>query len=81
MLVVVDLHFILIFILSLYLYFFFDLHLVVVLSFITVLHSHLLFDIILHPSVDYRRVFAPLLYFQSSSLQGNSRHFHFQSFR
>ena len=37
----------------------------------------LLFDIIPHPSVDYRRVFTPILYFQSSPSQGDSRHFHF----
>ena len=30
-----------------------------------------------HPSVSYRRVFTPILYFQPSSLQSDSRHFHF----
>ena len=30
-----------------------------------------------HPSVSYRRVFTPILYFQSSSSQSDSRHFHF----
>ena len=37
----------------------------------------LLFDVILHLSVSYRRVFIPILYFQSSSSQSDSRHFHF----
>ena len=41
----------------------------------------LLFDIIPHPSVDYRRVFTPILYFQPSPSQSDSRHFHFQPFR
>ena len=36
----------------------------------------LLFDIIPHPSVDYRRVFTPILYFQPSPSQSDSRHFH-----
>ena len=39
-------------------------------------HS-LLFDVIPHPSVSYRRVFTPILYFQPSSSQSDSRHFHF----
>ena len=50
-------------------------------SFVNVLHSHFLFDIIHHPSVDYRWVFTLILYFQSSPLQSDSRHFHFQPFR
>ena len=41
----------------------------------------LLFDIIPHPSVDYRRVFTPILYFQPSPSQSDLRHFHFQPFR
>ena len=39
----------------------------------------LLFDIISHPSVDYRRVFTPILYFQPSPSQSDSRHFHFST--
>ena len=50
-------------------------------SFADVLHSHLLFDITPHPSVDYRRVFTPILYFQPSPSQSDLRHFHFQPFR
>ena len=34
-----------------------------------------------HSSVDYRRVFAPILYFQPSPSQRDSQHFHFQPFR
>ena len=49
--------------------------------FVNILHSHLLFDIIPHPSVDYRRFFPPILYFQPSALQRDSPHFHFQPFR
>ena len=48
--------------------------------FAVVLHSHLLFDIISHPSVDYSRVFTPILYFQPSPLQSDSQHFDFQLF-
>ena len=55
-------------------HFIFDLHFVVVLN-------SLLFDVILHPSVDYRRVFTPILYFWPSPLQSDSRHFHFEPFR
>ena len=44
-------------------------------------YSHFLFDIIPHPSVDYRLVFAPILYFQPSPSQSDSRQFHFQLFR
>ena len=36
----------------------------------------LLFDVIPHSSVIYRRVFTPILYFQPSSSQSDSRHFH-----
>ena len=39
------------------------------------------FDIIRHPSVDYRRVFIPILYFRPSPSQSDSRNFHFQLFR
>ena len=46
-------------------------------SFANVIHSHFLFDIIPHPSVDYRQVFRPILYFQPSPSQSDSRHFHF----
>ena len=44
--------------------------------FVFVLHS-LLFNVIPHPSVDYRQVFEPILYFQPSTSQSDSRHFHF----
>ena len=50
-------------------------------SFVDVLHSHLLFDIIPHPSVDYHRVFTPILYFPPSPSQSDLRHFNFQPFR
>ena len=50
-------------------------------SFVVFLHSHFLFDIIPHPSVDYRQVFRPILYFQPSPSQSDLRHFHFQPFR
>ena len=50
-------------------------------SFVNVLNSHFLFDIIPHPSVDYRRVFTPILYFLPSPSQSDSEHFHFQPFR
>ena len=43
---------------------------------VAVLHS-LLFDVIPHPSVSYRQVFIPILYFQPSLSQSDSRHFHF----
>ena len=47
-------------------------------SFVDVLHSHFLFEIIPHTSVDYRQVFfRPILYFQPSPSQSDSRHFHF----
>ena len=50
-------------------------------SFVDVLHSHFHCDIIPHPSVDYLPGFTPILYFQPSPLQSDSRHFHFQPFR
>ena len=49
-------------------------------SFVDAFYSHLLFDIIPHPSpVDYHQVFRPILYFQPSPLQSNLRHFHFST--
>ena len=48
-------------------------------SFVNVFHSHFLFDTIPHPSVDYRQVFRPILYFQPSISQSDSRHFHFST--
>ena len=56
-----------------------DLHFVVVVSFVDVLHSHFLFDIIPHPSVDYCQVFRRILYFQSRPSQTNLQHFHFST--
>ena len=50
-------------------------------SFVNFLHSHFLFDISPYPSVDYHQVFTPILYFQPSPSQSDSRHFHFQPFR
>ena len=38
---------------------------------------HLLSDVIPHPSASYHRVFTPILYFQISLLQNDSRQFHF----
>ena len=55
------------------------LHFIVVSSFVVFLHSHFLLDVIPHPSVDYRRVFTPILYFQPSPSQSDSRHFHFST--
>ena len=49
---------------------------VVVFTSLEVFHS-LLFDVISHPSVSYRRVFTPIIYFQPSSSQSDLRHFHF----
>ena len=49
-------------------------------SFFDFLHSHFLFDIIPHSSVDYHQVFTPILYFQSGPLQSDLQHFHFQPF-
>ena len=46
-------------------------------SFVVFLYLHFLFDIIPHSSVDYSQVFRPILYFQSTLLQSDSRHFHF----
>ena len=40
--------------------------------FVVVLHS-LLFNVIPHASVDYRQVFTPILYFQPSTSQSDSR--------
>ena len=48
-------------------------------SFVVFLYSHFLFDIIPHPSVDYRQVFRPILYFPPSPSQSDSRHFHFST--
>ena len=71
--------------LLLYLYFIFDLHFILLLYLHFCRFSsftfHLLFDIIPHSSVDYRRVFTPILYFQSSPSQSDLRYFHFQLFR
>ena len=50
-------------------------------SFVDVLHSHFLFNIIPDPSVDYRPVFTPFLSFQPSPSQSDSRHFYFQPSR
>ena len=51
-------------------------------SFVDVLHSHLLFGIIPHPFVDYRRIFTPILIISAEPIsQSDLRHFHFQSFR
>ena len=48
-------------------------------SFVVFLHSHFLFHIIPHPSVDYHQVFRPILYFQPSPSQSDSRHFYFST--
>ena len=48
-------------------------------SFVVFLYSHFLFDIIPHPSVDYRQVFRPILHFQPSPSQSDSQHFHFST--
>ena len=62
------------FILLLYLHFVFFLH----LSFFFI---HIfLFGIIPHLSMDYRRVFTPILYFWLSPPRSDSWHFHFQPF-
>ena len=50
-------------------------------SFVIFFHSHFLFDIIPHPSMDSHQVFTTILYFQPSSSQSDWRHFHFQLFR
>ena len=44
-------------------------------------HSHFLFDIIPHPSVDCRQVLRPILYFQPSHGRAIRDTFIFQSFR
>ena len=48
---------------------------VVVFTSLEVFHS-LLFDVIPHPFVSYRRVFTSILYFQHNSSQSDLRHFH-----
>ena len=65
----------------------FVLHFVVILHFLlllffifVVVHHSLLFNVIPCPSMDYRWVFTPILYFQPSSSQSDSRHFHFHLF-
>ena len=50
---------------------------VVVLSSLTVFHS-LLFEVIPHDSVSYRRFYIPILYYQPSSLQSYLPYFHFK---
>ena len=63
--------------------FIFYLHFAVVLhsffsSFVVVVVLHsLLSNIIPHPSMGYRQVFTPILYFQLSPLQSDLQHFHF----
>ena len=48
---------------------------------LSILFIHiLLFNIIPLSSVDYHQVFRPILYFQPSPSQSDSRHFHFQPF-
>ena len=46
----------------------------VVFTSLEAFHS-LLFDVIPHPSVSYRRVFTSILYFQLNSSQSDLRHF------
>ena len=46
-------------------------------SFVDVLHSNFLFDIIPHASVDYCLVFRPILYFHPSPSHSDSRYSHF----
>ena len=46
---------------------------VVVFTSLELFHS-LLFDVIPHPSVSYRRVFTSILYFQVNSSQSDLRH-------
>ena len=65
----------------------FVLHFVVILHFLlllffifVVVHHSLLFNVIPRPSMDYRWVFTPILYFQPSPSQSDSRHFHFNLF-
>ena len=52
---------------------------VFVLHFVVVLHLFL-FNAIPNPSMDFRRVFTLILYFQPSASQSDSRHFHFNLF-
>ena len=52
-----------------------------VLYFVVVFHSHFLFDVTPHPSVDYCRVFIPNLYFHPSPSRSGLQHFYFQPFR
>ena len=61
----------------------FVLHFVVILHFLlllffifVVVHHSLLFNVIPCPSMDYRWVFTPILYFQPSSSQSDSGYFH-----
>ena len=68
------------FLLLLFLISFLYLHFAVVLH-LSLFFTHLLFDIIPHPSVDYRWVFTPILYFQPGPSQSDLRQFHFQPFR
>ena len=48
--------------------------------FVFVLYS-LLFNAIPHPSVDYPRVFTPILSFQPSLSESDSRHFYFNLYK
>ena len=59
----------------------YHLHFVVALHFLFFFIHHFLFDFTPHPSVDYRQVFRPILYFLPSLSQSDSRHFYFQPFR
>ena len=65
----------------------FDIHFIFVSSFrccssfVDVLHSHLLSNIIPHPSADYGRIFTTILYFQPSPSQSDLPYFHFELFR
>ena len=43
---------------------------------VDVFHSLLLY-VISHPSVSYRRIFTPILYFHPSSSHSDSQHFHY----
>ena len=52
------------------------LHLLLFFIFVAVLHS-LLFNVIPHPSVDYRRVFTSILCIQPRPSQSDLWHFHF----
>ena len=61
--------------------FIFDLHFISLLFICRCSSFVLLFDVIPFPSVDYRQVFTPILYFHPSPSQSDSRHFHFQLFR